>query len=486
MQIVQQKNLEETDAEVVIFGMYNIKENEQPPLPSWVKKDDPQLKDFFANLSQSVSFSDVTIGKKKFLKAILLGLGKKEKLNQFNFCIAFSNIVMALKSKFYSKLALVYDRAEFTKALSSQIVMADYEFSDYKEKKEPHPKLEVIYLIAEGKSVDLTNDIKIGKFYGEAANYARSLQNKPANLATTNFMVSEAKKLAKENGFQIVVLDHRALEKNGLNALLAVGMGSKNPPYLVLLVYRGDKSKKEFDLGVVGKGIVFDSGGLSLKPAEYMEDMKFDKSGACGVLGIFYGLAKLKPKKNIVGVLALAENMPSASSYRPGDIIVAYNKKTIEVVNTDAEGRVALADALAYCTTKYKPKYLIDLATLTGACVVALGDLAAGIMANDEEIKEKLLVCGEKTNERLWPLPTWEEYDEKVKSQVADVKNVGERGIAGAIAGYSFLKVFVDSSTKWAHIDIAGTSWSDKPKFGMGAGGLGFGVRLVLEYILNY
>ncbi|MCX8163305.1 MAG: leucyl aminopeptidase [Candidatus Micrarchaeota archaeon] len=483
MKIVQKKTLEDTNCQVLVYGIYNVKENETPPLPAWVKKDDPSLKDFFGNLGQMVVFSDVQIGKKKFLKAALVGLGKKEKLNALNFCVAYAAAFLGFKSKFYSSIAFVYDRQEFTKVFCSHLIMADYEFLDYKEKKEPPPKIEEINLIVQGSS-DLTNDIKLGIIYGQATNYCRSLQNQPANVATTTFMAKQAEKLAQEKGFEIIVFSEEELKKHNMNSLLAVGSGSAHPPYLVILLYRGNRKQKEFDLAIVGKGIVFDSGGLSLKPSEYMENMKFDKSGACVVLGVFEGLAQLKPNKNIVGVLALAENMPSSSAYRPGDIIVAYNKKTIEVLNTDAEGRVALADAISYCIEKYKPKYLIDLATLTGACVVALGDLAAGLMTADEELKNKLLDCSLKTNDRLWPLPTWDEYDEKVKSQVADVKNVGERGMAGAIAGYSFLKVFVDQNTsKWAHLDIAGTAWTEKPKFSLAPGGTGFGVRLILEFL---
>ncbi|MFN3909751.1 MAG: leucyl aminopeptidase family protein [Candidatus Anstonellaceae archaeon] len=479
------KEIKEANAEALIFCLYNTKENQQPVFPSWVDASSPQFKDFFANLGQMVELQNIEVEGKKFSKIILLGLGQKEKLNQLNFSSAYASAFNSLKHDFYSDIAIFFDIKEFAKVLSAHIYLADYSFDKYKEKKGPEPKVKKIYFICKE---NVEQELSVGKIFAQATNYARSIQNEPPNIATTSFIVKEAKKLSKENGFECLVLSKEDLKKKNMNGILAVGSGSVNPPYLVALIYKGDKNKKSFDLGVVGKGIVFDSGGLSLKPSEYMEEMKFDKSGACAVLGIFHGLGKLKPKKNIVGILALAENLPSSSSYRPGDIIKAYNNKTIEVLNTDAEGRIVLADALAYCVKEFEPNYLIDLATLTGACVVALGDLAAGLMCADEEFSKKLLQTGQETNERLWPLPVWEEYDEKVKSQVADVKNVGERGNAGAIAGYSFLKIFVDSKNKklsWAHIDIAGTAWAEKPKFGLVSGGLGFGVRLVLEYIYS-
>jgi leucyl aminopeptidase len=213
-----------------------------------------------------------------------------------------------------------------------------------------------------------------------------------------------------------------------------------------------------------------------------MDEMKFDKSGACVVISVMSALKQLGIKKNIVAIAPLVENMPSGNAYRPGDIIRASNSKTIEVLNTDAEGRLILADALAYTCRKYSPQTLIDLATLTGACSVALGDLASAILCDDEKLCSDLISCSHNSNERLWQLPSWSEYDDKIKSDVADIKNTGEKGMAGTIAGYSFLKNFVDCPS-WAHIDIAGTANIKTPKWGLCAGGTGFGVRLCLEYI---
>jgi leucyl aminopeptidase len=483
MEFKTAKELKQLKLDGLIYGIYFEGDDKKPILPVWVDKKEPQLKKFFANLGEIVSLTNVDINGEKIYKVLLIGLGKKENLNAVLFSSAYASAFNALKNIFCENIGLVFDEPKYAKALASQIQLADYSFSKYKEKKKDlEPKVKTVYFINQ-KADEIKNEILKGQLYSKGANFARDLQNEPANIATTTFLVSKAKELAKNNNFVCKVLEKDKLKKEGLNGLLAVGLGSENPPYLVILEYFGNKKSKEFDLAIVGKGITFDSGGLSLKPSEYMEDMKFDKSGACAVLGIFSVLKQLNIKKNILGILALAENMPSSKAYRPGDIIKTYNNKTIEVVNTDAEGRIILADALSYCSKNYKPKAIVDLATLTGACVVALGDLAAGLFSSDQKLKEKLIKASEKSAERLWELPSWEEYDEKVKSQVADVKNVGERGLAGATAGYSFLKVFVDKSIPWAHLDIAGVSWLEKPNFGLSVGGTGFGVRLLLTFL---
>jgi leucyl aminopeptidase len=283
-------------------------------------------------------------------------------------------------------------------------------------------------------------------------------------------------------GLKIKVLDRAALKKAGMNAMLAVAGEAAAAPKLVAIEYHGAPSRKGWDAAIVGKGVTFDSGGISIKPASKMDEMKFDKSGACAVIGTLMGCADLRLPLNVVGVAVLVENMPDAQAYRPGDIIRACNGTTIEVLNTDAEGRVVLADALAWTAKEYAPGVMLDLATLTGACVVALGDLASGVLTRDDSLADALLAAGEACGERLWRLPLWPEYDEKIKSEIAAVKNIGESGQAGTIAGASFLLPFA-GERPWAHIDIAGTADGSKPKAGLSAGGYGTGVRLVLEYL---
>jgi len=360
--------------------------------------------------------------------------------------------------------------------------MANYSFVKYMEQKEDK-KSEVESVCFVCKK-DVSPEVERAKIMGKAANLSRSIQNEPGNIATPEYIATFAQKIAKQNGLECKVLGKKELQKEKMDAMLAVSGGSAHEPKLVVLKYTGNPNSKEIDLAIVGKGVTFDSGGISLKPSPSMVDMKFDKSAACSTIGAMSALSSLDIKKNVVGVAALVENMPGADAYRPGDIVRASNSKTIEVLNTDAEGRVVLADALVFTCKKYKPKELIDMATLTGACVVALGDLAAGLICANDSMSSKLIECGQACGERLWRLPHWAEYDEKVKSDLADVKNIGEKGSAGTIAGYSFLKPFVDCKN-WAHIDIAGTSWLKSPKRGLSIGGTGFGTRLCLEYLLK-
>jgi leucyl aminopeptidase len=326
-----------------------------------------------------------------------------------------------------------------------------------------------------------------GAKMGEAANLARTLQNEPANVATPSWVAAEATKTAraaKKSRLSIRVLGRSELHKLKMNAMLAVASGSAQEPKLVVLQYRG-AAHKGWDAAIVGKGVTFDSGGISIKPSSKMDEMKFDKSGACAIIGIMSGCASLALPLNVVGVAALVENMPGGHAYRPGDILTACNGTTIEVLNTDAEGRVVLADALAYASKAYSPAVMVDLATLTGACAVALGDLASGILSENDELVDELVAAGERCGERLWRLPLWPEYDDKVKSEVASVKNIGEPGVAGVTAGASFLKPFA-GERPWAHLDIAGTAYGAKPRGGLSAGGYGLGVRLVLEYLSEY
>ncbi|MDP2990759.1 MAG: M17 family metallopeptidase [Kiritimatiellota bacterium] len=304
------------------------------------------------------------------------------------------------------------------------------------------------------------------------------MANQPSNIATPEFMAAEARKLAKASGLSIRVLDDKMLCKHSFGSLLAVGQGSRNPPCLVVLEYRAGKSRPW--IALVGKGITFDSGGISLKPSDGMDKMKFDKAGACAVMGVMGALAAMKVDVNVAAVLPFAENLPSGTSYKPGDVIKSYSGKTIEVLNTDAEGRLILADALSYALETYKPMAVVDLATLTGACAVALGDCFAGLFSNKPNLLQELKVLSEDSGDLCWPLPLTKEHEGKLKANVGDVKNIGEtKGEAGASIAAAFLKQFVDD-TPWVHFDIAGVSWLSSPKPHAGVGATGFGVRLLL------
>jgi leucyl aminopeptidase len=314
----------------------------------------------------------------------------------------------------------------------------------------------------------------------EAVCLARDLVNEPAMTLTPVAMERRARAVARAKGLGIRVLGPAELKREKMGAYLAVAQGSDNPPRLVHLSYK-PKGKPRGRVALVGKGLTFDSGGLSLKTNEYMLDMKCDMSGSAAVIGVLSALPALAPRVEVHGLLAMAENMPSARSYRPGDVLVTRSGKTVEVNNTDAEGRLVLADALSYAQ-KLKPSAIIDLATLTGACVVGLGPLCTGVMGNDPAMIESVLDAAVTAGEKMWPLPLYEEYLEQLKSEVADMKNTGER-YGGALTAGLFLKEFVDERLPWVHLDIAGPAFVDKDQPYAPKGGTGAGVRTVLEYL---
>jgi leucyl aminopeptidase len=281
-----------------------------------------------------------------------------------------------------------------------------------------------------------------------------------------------------------IVFSQNELKKKGFGGITAVGKGSKNEPKLMVLEHHGGRSNKK-PIVLVGKAVTFDTGGISLKPGEKMDEMKFDKCGGCTVLGIMKAVSELKLPVNVVGIIPSVENMPSGESYRPGDIIKLYNGKTAEILNTDAEGRLILADALAYGEKQYSPKAIIDFATLTGACIVALGTNVAAIVSNNEKLKQKINESSKRTTEEVWELPLNDDYMDMIKSDVADMKNVGIGRAAGTITAAAFLKNAIEE-TPWVHIDIAGVAWTQvatKSKPYNPKGATGFGVRLILDYL---
>ena len=289
--------------------------------------------------------------------------------------------------------------------------------------------------------------------------------------------------LVSDKGLRVTILNEKALKAGKFGGILAVGKGSARPPRLILLEHRGGGAG-EAPVALVGKAITFDTGGISIKPAANMEEMIFDKSGGMAVLGAMAAIADLKIKRNVIGVIASAENMPGPDAYRPGDIVTAYDGKHIEILNTDAEGRVVLADAIAYARKVRKAAAIIDLATLTGAMGVALGEAAAGIWSTSDSLKEQLLAASEKTGERLWPMPLYPEYEEQIRSDVALVKNTGGR-LAGSCTAATFLKTFAEE-TPWAHIDIAYTASTDKERADLARGATGFGIRTLVELLESW
>jgi len=342
--------------------------------------------------------------------------------------------------------------------------------------EEVKPALERVEILASGAAAVAGHTL--GAAIGAAQALTRGLQVLPGNTCTPSFLAAQAQDLAARHKFGITVLDRAAIEREGMGALLAVGKGSIEDPRFIALEYKGAAGAP---IVLVGKGVTFDTGGISIKPAERMEDMKFDMSGAAAVLGAFEALGRLRPKIHVVGLIPSAENMLSGAAYKPGDVVRAMSGKHIEVVNTDAEGRLLLADALHYAR-RYEPACVLDIATLTGAVVMALGHTAAAVVGSDDALVEEVRRAGDRSGERVWPLPLWDEFREHIKSDIADVKNSGGRP-AGTITAAWFLREFAEGYP-WAHLDIAGTAYTQSEDAGSVKGPTGMGVRLFAEFIL--
>lgn len=368
------------------------------------------------------------------------------------------------------------------------LVLGQYDFDVYKTRPADAPppvRIAATTVIAGDtiKDEPLRKQYRLDVLMALGTNGARHLANTPANEMTPSALAEFARGIARESGCECTVLEETQLATLGMNALLGVARGSSESPKLIVL--RHEAGPDAPTVAIVGKGVTFDTGGISLKPPEKMHEMKYDMAGAAAVLCAMMCITEQRPNINVVAAVPAAENTPGPDAQRPGDIVRAYNGKTIEVHNTDAEGRLLLADTLAYIVDKYKPDAIVDMATLTGACVVALGHHAAAILGNNDELISALQTSGEATGERLWPLPLWEDHDKLIEGVHADLCNIGPKGEAGTIAGAAFLKAFV-GDTPWAHIDIAGTAWGAKHLPYLDAKhATGFGVRLLTHWILQ-
>lgn len=412
-----------------------------------------------------------TYGEEPHRKVLVLGLGKKSELTPNKMREASAKAIKKAMSIEAKTVAFALDGIEFdySEQVAMGILIADYAFDKYKsEKKDNHVK--EIFIEANSRGIAKAEKV------AAAMSFARNLANEPAQFATP----SELASIACDFGLETRIYDREECEKMGMGAFLAVGRGSSQEPKFIHMKYSCENPKKK--IALIGKGITFDSGGLDIKPASSMLTMKDDMSGAACVLGIMSVLKEFNPQVEVHGIIAACENMPGCSAYKPGDILTAKNGKTIEVDNTDAEGRLTLADALCYAS-ELGVDEVIDIATLTGACMVALGSQAAGIVGNDNQLVQKLIETAEKNGERYWQLPLWEEYFDSLKSDIADMKNTGSRWGGASTAGV-FLQKFV-KDVKWAHIDIAGVAFLEKPQKELIKGASGAGVRTLLNYILE-
>ncbi|MGA8848657.1 MAG: leucyl aminopeptidase [Dehalococcoidia bacterium] len=366
-------------------------------------------------------------------------------------------------------------------AITEGTLLGLYSFTKYK-KPDYKDIEEMLIVVREKEQVSiLERAIGKGKTVASATNLARDMVNEPANYMTPSQMAEVAKEIASKYNLEFKVFDREDMEAMGMGALLGVAKGSNQPPKLITLSYKGDEHSEKA-LGFLGKGITFDSGGISIKASEGMEDMKDDMSGAAAAMTAIGAIAQLKPKINVTAVVPATENLPSGTALKPGDVLQAMNGKTIEVISTDAEGRLILADALSYAQ-KLGLSPIIDLATLTGACRVALGTLYSGLFSNNQDLADKVLKAAERAGERMWQMPMPEEYKEQNKSEIANVKNTGNR-YGGAITAALFLAEFV-ANTPWVHIDIAGTALSNKESGYIVKGATGVGVRTLVELALS-
>ena len=366
-------------------------------------------------------------------------------------------------------------------AVAEGIWLGLYSFDKYKTKKEENKRelRSLTIMVSSRKELELAQAaVNRARAIASGTNFARELANEPGNICIPEFLGEQAQALSHKQ-LNVTVMDKKAIEEAGFTALLAVNQGSAKEPRFIVLDYSGGK-KSEAPVALVGKGLTFDAGGISIKPAAQMDEMKYDMCGSAAVLGIFKAAIEMDLPVNLLGIIPSTENMLGAAAYKPGDIITSYKGITIEVQNTDAEGRIILADALAYAAEQ-KPAEIIDFATLTGACVIALGGQASGLMGTDEKMKKGLKESGDFTHDRVWELPLYEEYQEQIKSEIADIRNVGGRE-AGTITAACFLSRFVDDIS-WAHLDIAGTAWNMKGTDISAKGATGAGVRLVIDYL---
>ncbi|MGB8275442.1 MAG: leucyl aminopeptidase [Alphaproteobacteria bacterium] len=424
-------------------------------------------------------------------RVVLIGLGNGAKLDALKMQAAGGAIVAHLNPTGETSATVMVDsvkgakldRPDLAANLAYGARLRAYRFDKYrtKQKKEEKPAFSALAVMAKeaAKAKKLFADLDR---IAEGVFFTRDLVSEPANILYPETLAEQARSLTKL-GVAVEVLDDKQMQKLGMGALLGVGQGSVRPPRLVVMQWKGaPKAKHRHPVAFVGKGVTFDTGGISIKPAAGMEDMKWDMGGAGVVIGLMKALAGRKAEVNAVGVIGLVENMPSGAAQRPGDIVTSMSGQTIEVLNTDAEGRLVLADALWYCQDRFKPQAMVDLATLTGAIVVALGHEFAGLFSNNDDLAEKLTAAGKSVGEGLWRLPLTEAYDKQLNCDIADMKNItGSRG-AGSITAAQFLQRFV-GETPWAHLDIAGVAWSKHDQPTVPKGGTGFGVRLLERFV---
>ena len=463
MEIKVTQNITASPCEVLVIGKFEGEKTSLELVNKYVVEKD----NFEGKLGETYVIH--TLGQLPQEKVLVVGCGKKDEFDENKMREVTAKAVKKLQQIKAQKACFDFGiNKDYGKAAAIGALIADYYYDKYKSEKKDRVR-EIDFA---GFSQENVNE---GIIFGETMKFTRDLANEPAQNATPTKLAEIAENL---DGIETKIYDKEQCEKMGMGAFLAVGQGSVQPPKFIHMKYSCNNPKKR--IALIGKGICFDSGGLDIKPPSSMLTMKDDMSGAACILGVMSALSKLQPQIEVHGIIAACENMPSGSSYKPGDILTAKNGKTIEVDNTDAEGRLTLADALCYAC-ELKVDEVIDIATLTGACMVALGNTVSGIMGNDDELIKRIIQTGEESGEKFWQLPMYKDYFNGLKSDIADMKNTGSR-YGGASAAGVFLQEFVEG-VKWAHIDVAGTAYLEKPQNEFIAGATGVGVRTLLNYV---
>jgi len=432
-----------------------------------------------------------SLGKLPAARVVVAGLGKQPALSQDKVRGVVAETCRFLRQKGIDSIATVAQGAGIAgisletavQAVTEGALLGVYSFRRHITKEAEYGEIKELTIVEpdETKLPLLEQACYEGRVLAEATNLARDMVNEPANHMTPSHMAEIAAKLAESYRLELSVLEQEQMQELGMGALLGVSQGSQQPPKLIVLHYKGGDST-QLDVALAGKGVTFDSGGISIKPSEGMGEMKGDMAGGAAVMAAISAIAQLKPKINVAAIIPATENLPSGNALKPGDILTAMNGKTIEIISTDAEGRLILADALSY-TKKLDAKHMIDVATLTGACRVALGDVCSGAFGNNQELIDRVIAAGAEAGEPIWQMPMYEEYKEQNRSDVADIKNVGGR-YAGAITAAQFLAEFA-GDTPWVHLDIAGTSMSDKERAYLVKGATGVPVRTLVNLVLS-
>ena len=490
---VNKGKLAGTEGEAIILALFEGKELVGSALEIDTKSNG-LIGDLIGSHDFEAKASEISViytrGSLPAKRIVLVGLGKHSEFDLEKLRAAFAKAMQHLRALNLKEAATSIDSSflpiakdKVAQAVAEGALLGLYQYAPFKTVDRENLKdVEQLTIVAQEKDFPLIKAaVEKAQAIARAVHFTRDLVSAPANQMTPAILAKEAAGMAIGSGISCTVFDKAGLSELGMNSLLSVASGSNEEPRFIILEYAGGEAGAA-PIVLVGKGVTFDSGGICIKPSDNMEKMKSDMAGGSAVLGAIMASAELQLPLNIVGLIPAAENMPSGTALKPGDVFTSYSGKTIEVINTDAEGRLILADALAYASN-YKPAAIIDLATLTGACVIALGDEVIGMFGTDDKLKKELQEAARETGELVWELPLWKNYQEQIKSDIADYKNHGGRP-AGAITAAAFLGKFV-GDFPWVHLDIAGPAWADKDKTYIPKGASGVGVRLLVEFLRN-